>query len=220
LHHFLTFGGKGRRSAADQRFPVGAGKELFAGANSSVTFLTSINARGLLSARVLLPIRVHQKIHWGGAVCAICSQAWRDSDADMVVVSVARRQALKMLNCFAQGTRIMLIGMKPVPLCQEVAATIKVRNINCCVSLPNDLNIPIVLTRKKDVESHFNCWRCTGVHGYAATLENLNYFFGVKTADKALDFADYMDVVVGDVFRVKIGMDSILFEGLMMVRLP
>jgi hypothetical protein len=186
LHHFLTFGGKDEEALLING-PVGAGKS-FLLEQIQRDFPNIDTPEGTI--RPVLYIRVPPENTLGGLLCNLLSGM---GDPMPTGCSIgARRQRLKML-IVAQGTRIMLID-EAQSIVPRSGGDDKSENIKLLRELTDDLNIPIVLTGKKDVRAILTA--DDALRSRVRCTLDLNYF-SCKDADKALDFADYMDVLLG-----------------------
>ena len=92
----------------------------------------------------------------------------------------------------AQGTRIILID-ESQSIVPRSGGDDKSENIKLLRELTDDLNIPIVLTGKKDVKSILTA--DDALRSRVRCTLSLDYF-SCKNKDEALDFADYMDALL------------------------
>jgi hypothetical protein len=105
---------------------------------------------------------------------------------------VVRRLRLKKL-IVAQCTRIVLID-ESQSIMPRRGGDDKSEKIKLLRELTDDLKIPIVLTGKEDVKSILTA--DDALRSRVRCAMSLEYF-SCKSADEALDFADYMDALLG-----------------------
>lgn len=186
LVHFMTFGGKDEEALLISA-PVGTGKSFLLKQIQRDFPMLETDER---TVRPVLYIRVPPENTLGGLLSNLLTAM---GDPLPTACSIAaRRQRLKRLMT-AQQTRIILIdeAQSVVP---KSGGHDKSENIKLLRELTDDLHIPIVLTGKEDVPAILSA--DSALRSRVRCTLSLEYF-SCKTPEDALDFADYMDVLLG-----------------------
>lgn len=186
LVHFMNFGGRDEEALLISA-PVGTGKSFLLEQIQRDFPMIETDER---SERPVLYIRVPPENTLGGLLSNLLAAM---GDPLPTACSIAaRRQRLKRLMK-AQNTRIIFIdeAQSAVP---KSGGHDKSENIKLLRELTDDLHIPIVLTGKEDVVDIFEV--DSALRSRVRCTLHLAYF-SCKTPEDALDFADYMDVLLG-----------------------
>lgn len=186
LVHFMTFSGSDEEALMICA-PVGTGKS-FLLKQIHRDFPMMDTDEGTI--RPVLYLRVPPENNLGGLLSNLL-KAMGDPKSTSCTIA-ARRQRLKIL-IKAQRTRIILID-EAQAVVPKKGGTDKSENIKLLRELTDDLHIPIVLTGKEDVVDILEV--DSALRSRVRCTLYLDYF-SCKTPEDALDFADYMDVLLG-----------------------